>query len=61
MKIVSIQDNNGDEVQIDLNKFVNHINEFHKKGVSLHEERGHYFTVDSVFRSQIEKIYQNNS
>ena len=55
MKIVSIQDNNGDEVQVDLNKFVNHINEFHKKVVILHEERGHYFTVDDNFREKLIK------
>ena len=55
MKIVSIQDNNGDEVQVDINKFVNHINEFHKKGVSLHEERGRYFTVDDNFREKLKK------
>ena len=56
MKIILIQDNNGDEIQVDLNKFVNHINEFNKKGVSLHEERGHYFTVDDNFREKLKKM-----
>ena len=56
MKIILIQDNNGDEIQVDLNKFVNQINEFHKKGVSLHEERGHYFTVDDNFREKLIKM-----
>ncbi len=56
MKIILIQDNNGDEIQVDLNKFVNHINEFHNKGVSLHEERGHYFTVDDNFREKLKKM-----
>jgi hypothetical protein len=56
MKIVSIQDNNGDEVQVELNKFINHINEFHKNGISIHEERGHYFTVNDKFREKLKKM-----
>ena len=56
MKIVSIQDNNGNQVEVDLKEFINHINEFHKKGVSLHEERGHYFTVDDNFREKLKKM-----
>ena len=56
MKIVSIQDNNGNQVEVDLKKFINHINEFHKNGISIHEERGHYFTVNDKFRKKLIKM-----
>ena len=29
--------------------FQKHIQLFHKKGVSIHDENGHYFTVDDSF------------
>ena len=56
MKKVSIHDNNGNEVEVDLKGFVKHINEFQKNGISLHEERGHYFTVDDKFRKKLIKM-----
>ena len=56
MKIISIHDNNGNEVEVDLNKFINQINEFHNNGISIHEERGHYFTVDDKFREKLKKM-----
>ena len=56
MKIVSIHDNNGNEVKVNLRKFINHINEFHKNGISIHEESGHYFTVDDKFREKLKKM-----
>ena len=56
MKTVSIQDNNGNQVEVDLKEFINHINEFHKNGISIHEERGHYFTVDDKFREKLIKM-----
>jgi hypothetical protein len=56
MKIISIHDNNGNEVKVNLRKFTNHINEFHKNGISIHEESGHYFTVDDKFREKLKKM-----
>ena len=56
MKIISIHDNNGNEVKVNLRKFINHINEFHKNGISIHEESGHYFTVDDKFREKFKKM-----
>ena len=46
MKKVIVIDNNGEEVKVDLKKFVHHINLYHKTGISIHDESGHYFTVD---------------
>ena len=56
MKTISIHDNNGNELKVNLRKFINHINEFHKNGISIHEENGHYFTVDDKFREKLIKM-----
>ncbi len=50
-----IIDDLGKEVPVDIKKFINHINQFHSSGVSIHEERGHYFTVNNSFRKMLRK------
>lgn len=50
-----IIDDLGKEVLVDIKKFINHINQFHSSGVSIHEERGHYFTVNDSFRKMLRK------
>ena len=56
-----IKDNRGNDYTIkDLNSFYQHILEYHTSGTSIHEENGHYFTVDDDFRSKIKKLYQEN-
>ena len=50
-----ILDDLGKEVLVDIKKFINHINQFHSSGVSMHEERGHYFTVNDSFRKMLRK------
>ena len=56
MKKVFIKDDNGQKVEVDLNKFKEHLNQFHKTGTSVHDEKGHYFTVNEDFRNKIKKI-----
>ena len=59
---IKIKDNNGSDYIIkDLKSFYQHILDYHASGTSLHEENGHYFTVDDNFRSKIKKLYQNNN
>ena len=53
MEIVIVIDNNGEEVKVDLKFFVHHINLYHKTGISIHDESGHYFTVDDNFRRKL--------
>ena len=61
MNDLSIKDNKGDNYTIkDLKSFYQHILEYHASGTSIHEENGHYFTVDDDFRSKIKKSYQEN-
>ena len=56
-----IKDNRGNDYTIkDLNSFYQHILEYHTSGTSIHEENGHYFTVDDDFRSKIKKLYQES-
>ena len=57
-KIV-IKDSKGIEVEVDINEFAHHIEEYHRSGVSIHDERGHYFTVDDNFREMVDNIIKN--
>jgi len=61
MKKVIVIDNNGKEVKVDLKKFVHHINLYHKIGISIHDESGHYFTVDDNFRRKLIEIVTEKS
>ena len=59
MKKIVIKDRKGIEVEIDINEFAHHIGEYHHSGVRIHEERGHYFTVDDNFRKMVNNIIKN--
>ncbi len=60
MNTVSIKDNNNDDYVIkDLKSLYQHILDYHASGTSLHEENGHYFTVNDEFRSMINKLYKD--
>ena len=62
MVISKIKVNNGyDYVITNIETFYQHIQEYHSSGTSIHEENGHYFTVDDAFRSKIKTLYQNQS
>tara|TARA_E500000178_G_C16809118_1_gene656090 strand:+ start:524 stop:709 length:186 start_codon:yes stop_codon:yes gene_type:complete len=39
-----------------LDEFINHINEYHKEGNSIHEENGFFFQINNSFREKIKKI-----
>ncbi|GIS78152.1 MAG: hypothetical protein CM1200mP13_15110 [Candidatus Pelagibacterales bacterium] len=51
-----IKDDNGKEVEVDLEKFMRHIDQFHKTGTSIHDEDGHYFTVNDDFRNKLNNM-----
>ena len=52
-KKIVLKDNSGNPVEVDLKKFINHINRYHKTGTSIHEERGHCFTVNETLRKKL--------
>ena len=55
-KTTILKDDNGNKIEVELEKFIEHINYYHKTGTSIHDERGHYFTVNEEFRKRLKKI-----
>ena len=56
-KSIKIKDLN-DRIYLvdDIDQFVSHINEYHARGVSIHEENGFFFQIDDFFREKIKKL-----
>ena len=45
-KIIILKNYNGNKVEVELEKFADHINRYHKTGTCIHDQKGHYFTVN---------------
>ncbi len=61
-KKVTIKDDCGRDCVIEnIQSFHKHLQMFHKKGVSIHDENGHYFTVDDSFREKINGLLRERS
>ena len=61
MRTPIIQDNKNQNFKIkNIEDFYNHIFIFHSTGTSIHEEDGHFFTVDNEFREQIKNLFKNS-
>tara|TARA_B100001123_G_scaffold158726_1_gene183537 strand:- start:61 stop:243 length:183 start_codon:yes stop_codon:yes gene_type:complete len=58
MKKTILKDDNGTSLEVDLTKFIDHLNEYHKTGTSLHTQEGCVFTIDDEFRTKIKKLYE---
>ena len=58
MKKVEITDDTGKIIKVDIEKFKKHLDEYHSTGSSVHDEDGHYFTVDQNFRDKIKSLYE---
>lgn len=39
--------------------FYKHILDYHGSGTSIHEHKGHYFTINNRFRSNLSKLIKN--
>ena len=59
MKKTILKDDNRKSIEVDLQAFLDHLNEYHKTGTSTHTQSGCSFTVDDEFRKKIKKILQN--
>ena len=59
-KIVFKDLNNRNYTVEDFDRFKSHINNYHSKGSSIHEENGFYFKVDDIFRAKLNKVSQEN-
>tara|TARA_Y100000590_G_scaffold419099_1_gene520547 strand:+ start:633 stop:815 length:183 start_codon:yes stop_codon:yes gene_type:complete len=56
MKKVVLKDDHGKSLEVDLMQFLNHLNEYHQTGTSLHTQSGCSFTVNEEFRKKINKL-----
>ena len=59
MKKVILKDDLRNDVEIELETFVKHINLFHKTGTSIREQDGHYFTVNQKLRDKLQILLKN--
>ena len=58
MKKTILKDDNGKSLEVDLKEFLNHLNEYHKTGTTIHTQNGCSFTVNEEFRNKIRKLYE---
>jgi len=58
MKKTILKDDSGKSLEVDLKEFLNHLNEYHKVGISTHTQSGCSFTVNDEFRSKIKRLYE---
>ena len=60
MKKTILKDDNGKSLEINIKEFFDHLNEYHKAGISMHTQNGCSFTVNDEFRDKIKKLYKEN-
>ena len=58
MKKNILKDDHGKSLEVDLKAFLDHLNEYHKAGISTHTQSGYSFTVNEEFRTKIKKLYE---
>ena len=58
MKKTVLKDDNEKSIEVNLKAFLDHLNEFHKTGMSIHTQSGCSFTVNDEFREKIKKLYE---
>ena len=58
MKKTVLKDDSGKSLEVDLIAFLDHLNEYHKTGTSIHTQSECSFTVDDEFREKIKKLYE---
>ena len=56
IKKTILKDDNGKSLEVNLKEFLDHLNEYHKTGISIHTQNGCSFTVDQEFRKKIKKL-----
>jgi len=58
-KKIVLNDDSGNPVEVDLKILIDHINYYHKTGISILEERGHHFTVNKTFREKLKRMSED--
>ena len=59
IKKTILKDDNGKNLEVDLKEFLDHLNEYHKTGISTHTKSGCSFTVNDDFINKIKKLYKD--
>ncbi len=60
-KIVLKDLNNRNYTVEDFDRFRSHINSYHSKGSSIHEENGFFFRIDDNFRAKLDSLSQEDN
>ena len=58
IKKSKILSDDGIYLEVEINKFYKHILKDHSRGTSIHEEKGHFFTVNNNFRNKIKRLVE---
>ena len=58
-KKIVLNDDSVNPVEVNLKIFIDHIYHYHKTGTSIHEEKGHNFTVNKTFREKLKKMSED--
>ena len=58
MKRTILKDDHGKSLEVNLEEFIDHLNKFHRRGISTHTQNGCSFTIDDEFRIKIKKLYE---
>ena len=58
MKKTILKDDSGKSLEVNLKEFLDHLNEYHKTGISTHTQSAWSFPVDEEFRNKIKKLYE---
>ena len=58
MKKTILKDDNGKFLEVDLKSFLDHLNKYHKTGISTHTQSGCSFTVNEELRKKINKLHE---
>ena len=56
MKKTILKDDHRKSLEVDLKEFLDHLNEYHKAGISTHTQSGCSFTVNDEFRKKIKRL-----
>ena len=54
---IYLTDDNGNDVEVDVMKFIQHVDKFHSIGVSIHMEQKYIFTINEEFRKMLKEKY----
>ena len=58
IKKAKILSDDGIYLEVEINKFYKHLLKYHSRETSIHEEKGHFFTINNNFRKEIKRLVE---